>query len=40
MDFFTHDLGEPDYGWIGAYIWVRDEPYTPPEEWLRGPEMR
>ena len=37
MDFFEHDLGVPDSGRIGAFIWVRDTPYTPREEWLSHP---
>lgn len=37
MDHFSHSLGHPDGGRIGAFIWVRDTPYTPEEEWLRQP---
>lgn len=40
MSFFTHNLGEPDRGRVGADIWVRDEPYTRREEWLEQPFNR
>ena len=37
MDFFEHDLGVPDRGRIGAFIWVRDRAYTKKAELLAQP---
>jgi len=37
MDYFDHDLGPPQRERGGASVWVRDEPYTPLEDWLIHP---
>jgi len=37
MDFFEHDLGTPDQVRFGAFVWVKDTPYTLKEEWVDCP---